>query len=102
MSRSWKQISILMPVETVERIDRDAKEADVDRSQLIAQLIDRFYIDKDLTAYYNRQLEEQEAIAKIARDELRRQIDTPSTWDEIANTWITPEGREEDDGHREA
>jgi Ribbon-helix-helix protein, copG family len=84
MSRSWKQISIVMPVETVERIDRDAKEADVDRSQLIAQLIDRFYIDKDLTACYNRQLEEQDAIAKIARDELWRQI----------------EG--ENDGHREA
>jgi hypothetical protein len=54
VKRPYRQILIVLPNETIGKIDRDAATQDLDRSLMIGQILEKYYIDKEIREYYEK------------------------------------------------
>ena len=72
--RIYRQVLAVLPNELILKVDADAKEQDIDRSLFITQVLDRYYIDKEIKDHYD-DLEKSRLEARIANQKLRDEID---------------------------
>jgi hypothetical protein len=58
MKRPYRQILIVLPDEIISKIDTNAMAQDLDRSLMIGQILEKYYIDKEIHEYYKKAQDE--------------------------------------------